>query len=47
VNVAATDTDTGQKASTTISLSSGLSESDIQSAIDKNAEVVLAGHPSA
>jgi len=46
VNVSATDTETGQNASTTISLSSGLSEQDIQSAIDKNAEVVLAGHAS-
>jgi molecular chaperone DnaK len=46
VNVSATDTETGQKASTTINLSSGLSESDIRSAIDKNAEVVLAGHPA-
>jgi len=46
VNVAATDTETGQKASTTINLSSGLSEQDIRTAIDKNAEVVLAGHAS-
>jgi molecular chaperone DnaK len=46
VNVSATDTETRQKASTTIHLSSGLTESDIQSAIDKNAEVVLAGHPT-
>jgi molecular chaperone DnaK len=46
VNVSATDTETRQKASTTIHLSSGLSESDIKSAIDKNAEVVLAGHPA-
>ena len=45
VNVSATDIETRQKASTTIHLSSGLSENDIQSAIDKNAEVVLAGHP--
>jgi molecular chaperone DnaK len=46
VNVSATDTETRQKASTTIHLSSGLSETDIKSAIDKNAEVVLAGHPA-
>ncbi|HQR30608.1 MAG TPA: Hsp70 family protein [Anaeromyxobacteraceae bacterium] len=45
VNVSATDTETRQKASTTIHLSSGLTETDIQGAIDKNAEVVLAGHP--
>jgi molecular chaperone DnaK len=44
VNVSAADVETGQKASTTIRLSSGLSEQDIQAAIDKNAEVVLAGH---
>jgi molecular chaperone DnaK len=44
VHVSAADTETGQKASTTIRLSSGLSEQDIQDAIDKNAEVVLAGH---
>jgi len=46
VNVSAADTETGQKASTTINLSSGLSEQDIQSAMDKNAGVVLAGHAS-
>ncbi|MEI6223841.1 MAG: Hsp70 family protein [Deltaproteobacteria bacterium] len=45
VNVSATDTETRQKASTTIHLSSGLSENDLKNAIDKNAEVVLAGHP--
>ena len=44
VNVSATDRETGQKASTTIHLSSGLTEQDIRSAADKNAEVVLAGH---
>jgi molecular chaperone DnaK len=43
VNVSATDLETGQRASTTISLSSGLSEQDIRTAIDKNAEVALAG----
>jgi len=46
VNVSAADNETGQKASTTINLSSGLSEQDIQSAMGKNAEVVLAGHVS-
>jgi molecular chaperone DnaK len=46
VAVSATDNETGQKASTTINLSSGLTETDIKSAIDKNAEVVLAGHPA-
>jgi molecular chaperone DnaK len=44
VNVSAMDLESGQRASTTISLSSGLSEQDIRSAIDKNAEVALAGH---
>ncbi len=42
VNVSATDLETGQKTSTTISLSSGLTEADIQAAIDKNAEMELA-----
>jgi len=44
VNVSATDLESGQRAATTISLSSGLSEQDIRTAIDKNAEVALAGH---
>jgi hypothetical protein len=44
--VSATDNETGQKASTTINLSSGLTEADIKNASDKNAEVVLAGHPA-
>jgi molecular chaperone DnaK len=48
VNVAATDLETGQKTSTTISLSSGLSELDLQKAADHNAEIELArGHRSA
>jgi molecular chaperone DnaK len=42
VNVSATDLETGQKTSTTISLSSGLSEGDIAKAIDHNAELELA-----
>jgi molecular chaperone DnaK len=45
VNVAATDLETGQKTSTTISLSSGLSEQDLEKATDQNAEIELArGH---
>jgi molecular chaperone DnaK len=47
VNVSATDIETGQKTSTTISLSSGLSEQDIQAARTKNAGVELAGHKAA
>jgi molecular chaperone DnaK len=45
VNVAATDLETGQKTSTTISLSSGLSEQDLERATDQNAGLELArGH---
>jgi len=44
VNVSAADLETGKKATTTISLSSGLTEKDIQQAIDHNAEIALAGH---
>jgi molecular chaperone DnaK len=44
VNVSAADPETGKKATTTISLSSGLTEKDIQKAIDHNAEIALAGH---
>ena len=47
VHVAATDLETGQRASTTISLSSGLTEQDIQTAIDVNTDMELAGHPAA
>src|SRR5512140_2078692 len=48
VNVAATDLETGQKTSTTINLSSGLSERDLQKAVDDNAAVELAhGGPRA
>ncbi|MBI5548729.1 MAG: hypothetical protein HY901_33015, partial [Deltaproteobacteria bacterium] len=36
VNVSATDLETGQRTSTTISLSSGLSEQDIQASIEAN-----------
>ena len=42
VSVSATDLETGQKASTTISLSSGLSEQDLERAIDDNAGIELA-----
>jgi molecular chaperone DnaK len=42
VSVSATDLETGQKASTTISLSSGLSEHDLEKAIDDNAGMELA-----
>jgi molecular chaperone DnaK len=44
VNVSAADLETGQKTSTTISLSSGLSEADIQKSIEANKAVHLAGH---
>ncbi len=44
VSVSATDLESGQRASTTISLSSGLSEQELQTAIDKSAEMTLAGH---
>ncbi len=44
VNVSAADLETGQKASTTISLSSGLSEADIQKSIEANRSMQLAGH---
>ncbi len=47
VNVSATDLETGQKTSTTISLSSGLTEADIQAAMDKNAEMELARESAA
>src|SRR5215468_2072712 len=42
VNVSATDQETGQKTSTTISLSSGLSEADIQRSIQQNRQTRLA-----
>jgi molecular chaperone DnaK len=47
VNVSATDLETGQKTSTTISLSSGLSERDIQQAIDETATLELASRQPA
>ncbi len=43
VNVSATDMETGQKTSTTITLSSGLSEADIQKSIEANKAIQLAG----
>jgi molecular chaperone DnaK len=46
VNVSAADMETGQKTTTTISLSSGLSEADIQKSIVANQAVQLAGHSS-
>ncbi len=42
VNVSATDQETGQRTSTTISLSSGLTESDIQKSMADNAATQLA-----
>ncbi len=47
VNVSATDQETGQRTSTTITLSSGLSEDDIQSSIEATRSVQLAGHNAA
>jgi molecular chaperone DnaK len=44
VNVSATDQETGQRTSTTISLSSGLSENDIQKSMQENANTPLANH---
>jgi len=44
VNVSAADLETGQKTATTISLSSGLSEEDIQRSIASNQKKQLAGH---
>ena len=46
VNVSASDVETGQKTSTTITLNSGLSEQDIQKSIESNRQVQLAGHGS-
>lgn len=44
VNVEAADKETGQRTSTTISLSSGLSEGDIQKSMQANSNVQLANH---
>ena len=43
VNVQATDQDTGQQTSTTISLSSGLSQTDLQESMRANRDTQLAG----
>jgi molecular chaperone DnaK len=47
VNVSATDLETGQRTSTTITLSSGLTESDIQASMEANRGTRLAGHEAA
>lgn len=47
VNVSATDLETGQRTSTTITLSSGLSEADIQASMEANRSIHLAGHEAA
>ena len=44
VNVSATDTETGQKTATTLSLSSGLTEGDIEAAAARNRATQLSGH---
>jgi molecular chaperone DnaK len=46
VNVSACDVETGQKTSTTITLSSGMSEADIQKSMEANRNIQLAGHNS-
>ncbi len=43
VNVSATDVETGQKTSTTLSLSSGLTEDDIERATERNQSTQLGG----
>ena len=47
VNVSATDVETGQRTSTTISLSSGLTEDDIEASREANRDMQLAGHEAA
>ena len=42
VSVSATDLETGQRASTTISLSSGLTDEDIHAAADRTANMEVA-----
>ncbi len=44
VSVSATDLESGQRTTATISLSSGLSEADIQKSIEDNRNTQLAGH---
>ena len=46
VNVSAADPETGKKTSTTISLSSGLSESDIKKSIEAHRTMPLADLPT-
>jgi len=47
VNGSAMDVETGQRASTTITLSSGLSEQDIAASMEANRSMQLAGHEAA
>ncbi|QRK07827.1 molecular chaperone DnaK [Archangium violaceum] len=44
LNVSATDQETGQKTSTTLTMSSGMSEADIQRSMQSNKQIQLAGH---
>ncbi|HSP80211.1 MAG TPA: Hsp70 family protein, partial [Myxococcaceae bacterium] len=44
VNVSAADLETGQRTSTTITLSSGMTEADIQRSMEANKHIHLAGH---
>ncbi len=44
VNVSACDVETGQRTTTTLTLSSGMSEADIQRSIDATRQIQLAGH---
>ncbi|WNG38425.1 molecular chaperone DnaK [Archangium minus] len=44
LNVSATDQETGQKTSTTLTMSSGMTEADIQRSIQSNKQTQLAGH---
>ncbi|MDY7225089.1 Hsp70 family protein [Hyalangium rubrum] len=44
VNVSACDVETGQKTTTTLTLSSGMSEADIQRSIDATRQIQLSGH---
>jgi molecular chaperone DnaK len=47
VNVSAADLETGQKTSTTITLSSGLTDQDLQQSIENAEQIQLAGHEEA
>jgi molecular chaperone DnaK len=44
VNVSACDTETGQRTTTTLTLSSGMSEADIQRSMEATRQIQLAGH---